>query len=104
MGVEQMYSTITKAEIFGQPERYAWNILLRVKQFEQEELLSVRNYINLPEMIRFQESATMDFLQSEFSNEIDECLEVDWEDCRKWIKDRECKYSLCIVGVNTNVS
>ncbi len=86
------------------PERYAWNILLRVQQFTEEELLHVREYISLPEMIRFQHVASMDFLQSHFSKEIDECLEVDWEYCKKWIKDRECKYSPCIEEVCTNVN
>lgn len=89
MGIEQLYSMITKAEIFGQPERYAWNILLRVQQFEQEELLAARDYISLPEMIRFQHAASMSFLRTHFAQDIDTCLEVDWEDCRKWIKDRE---------------
>ncbi len=87
-GIEYFYSMATKVEIFRQPERYAWNILLRVQQFTQEELLAVREYISLPEMIRFQHSVSMEFLRAEFSKDIDDCLEVDWEDCRKWIDHR----------------
>lgn len=103
MSIEQLYSTATKAEIFRQPERYAWNILLRVQQFSQEELLVIREYLSLPEMIRFQQVVTMNFLRTHFSKEIDDCLEVDWEDCRKWIMDRESKCSPCILEANTDV-
>ena len=89
MSIEWLYSTATKAEIFRQPERYAWNILLRVQQFTQEDLLVVREYMSLPELVRFQHAATIDFLRSHFSKEIDDCLEIDWEDCKNWIMDRE---------------
>ncbi len=45
--MEAYYSRLEKPEIFQAPHRYAWNILLRVKQFTQEELLEVREYCPL---------------------------------------------------------
>jgi hypothetical protein len=94
MGIEQLYGAATKPEIFRQPERYAWNILLRVQQFTEEELLSVRDYLSLPEMIRFQQVASMNFLRTYFSKEIDDCLDIDWEECREWIVVRDQKIEI----------
>ena len=83
-----MYETVTKTEVFQAPHSYAWNILLRRLQFTQEELLINRDYIPLPEMIRFQESVTIPFLRAHFQWDIDDCLEVDWNDCQKWAGHR----------------
>ena len=83
-----MYELVTKEELFQAPERYAWNILLREKQFTQEELLSVREYLPLPEMIRFQHAVTEEFLREHFARDIDACYEVDWYDCKRWIEER----------------
>jgi hypothetical protein len=82
---------------------YAWNILLRCKQFTQEELLEVREYCCLPEMIRYQKSVTLEFLETHFAEEIDACLEVDWEDCRLWIHKREHRPVLHTMEDNTDV-
>jgi hypothetical protein len=86
--MEAYYSRLEKDEIFQAPHRYAWNILLRAKQFTQEELLEHREYCPLVEMIRFQDSVTLEFLRTHFEADIDACLEVDWEDCRKWAGHR----------------
>ena len=80
-----MYESVKKETIFQAPQCYAWNILLREFQFTQEELLVHREYCPLPEMIRFQQSVTMSFLREHFQADIDACLEVDWDDCRKWL-------------------
>ncbi len=81
--MQEYYASLEKTVIFQAPNMYAWNILLRCKQFTQAELLQVREYLPLPEMIRFQTSATMEFLRTHFAEEIDACLEVDWEDCAR---------------------
>ena len=83
-----MYEHLTKIVIFQAPHRYAWNILLREFQFTQEELLIARDYVSLPEMIRFQHAATMEFLREHYQKDIDDCLEVDWNDCANWIAKR----------------
>lgn len=81
--MEVRYAQKTREEIFQAPERFAWNILLRVQQFTQSELLTVREYICLKTMIRYQTSATIEFLREHFRKDIDDCLEVDWNDCIK---------------------
>lgn len=83
-----MYENVTKAEVLACPHRYAWNILLREIQFTADELVANRDYISLPEMIRFQHAASMDFLRTFFAHDIDMCLEVDWNDCTTWIAAR----------------
>ncbi len=83
-----MYNTIEKEEILQAPQRYAWNIVLRHKQFTEEELLKVKEYLALPEMIRFQHAASLAFLRTHFQKEIDDCLEVDWLDVSRWIAAR----------------
>lgn len=86
-----MYERYSKTDIFQAPQRFAWNILLREKQFTEEELLEAREYLSLPEMMRFQEVATEAFLRAHFAAEIDECLEVDWNDQKRWAAERALK-------------
>lgn len=75
-----MYESIPKSQILQEPQRYAWNILVCERQFTQEELLAVKEYLDLPTMIRSQLCLTRDFLEAHFVAEIDACLEVDWDD------------------------
>jgi hypothetical protein len=69
------------------PEKYAWNLLLSQVQFTQDELLLVKDWITIREMIRYQKSLTKSFLEKYFSEEIDESLEVDWNDVDKYVKN-----------------
>jgi hypothetical protein len=68
----------SKTEYLVHPERYAWNSLLYTVQFTQAELLEVADWITMPELIRYQKSVTLDFLERHFAKAIDDCLEVDW--------------------------
>ena len=61
------------------PEKYSWRLLLSQVQFSQEELLQVRAWIVIRELIRYQKSLTKEFLEKHFAEEIDESLEVDWD-------------------------
>ena len=79
--MESYISNKTKDELLKEPHKYAWNIVLRFKQFTQEEILQVREYLPMVELIRFQQSATLDFLHTHFQKDIDDCYEVDWTDC-----------------------
>lgn len=88
-----MYEHVKKADVLREPHRYAWNILLREHQFTQDELVAHRDYIPLPEMIRFQHAVTLPFLRAFFAVDIDMCLEVDWEDCKKWVEARSSSSS-----------
>lgn len=77
-----------KINILNNPQKYPWNIVLRVIQFTQSELLSVREYCEIKDIIRFQNSANKEFLITHFSKDIDDSLEVDWNDVNKYSINR----------------
>lgn len=90
--MQEYYASLEKDILFQAPNMYAWNILLRYKQFTQKELLQVKEYLPLPEMIHFQKSVTLVFLEEHFAEEIDAYLEIDWEDCRRLIESHASSY------------
>jgi hypothetical protein len=86
---EQYYKSISMDEIYKHPEKYAWNCLLYYKQFSKDELLHFKEYIEVVELIKHQHVASVEFLRTHFTKEIDECLEVDWDDVKKYASNRE---------------
>lgn len=86
--METYITNKTKEELLESPQKYPWNIVLRFKQFTQEEILQVREYLPMVELIRFQHSITLDFLHTHFQKEIDDCYEVDWTDCLNAISSK----------------
>lgn len=83
------YENIPKMEYLLNPDKYAWNCILHYIQFTQEELLSVREVLEIREVVRYQTAATTKFLRDHFQKEIDECLEVDWDDVKIYTRDRD---------------
>ena len=73
------YNSIGKTTLMLNPEKYAWNSVLYYIQFTQEELISLREWLTMPELIRYQKSVTRAFLSLHFQKEIDDSLDVDWE-------------------------
>ena len=71
----------TKEELLNTPHKYAWNIVLRFKQFTQEEILLLRDFLPIVELIRFQHTVTIEFLHEHFQKDIDDSYDVDWNDC-----------------------
>lgn len=82
---KEYYESIGKAKLLSTPSKYAWNCVLYYIQFSQLELLSIKEWIEIPEMIKFQKSITKQFLRENFQKEIDDCLEVDWNDVNKYV-------------------
>ena len=80
------YDSLNRVDILSRPSKYAWNCLLHYIQFSQDEILSVKEWIEVRELIRFQRSVTKEFLREHFQKEIDDCLEVDWTDVDKYVK------------------
>lgn len=70
------------SELLANPANYAWNYLVYYIQFTQEQLLSVREYLDLVSMVKYQKCMTMEFLRTHFQKDIDDCLELDWDDVR----------------------
>lgn len=79
------YENINKLDILSNPSNYAWNCVLYYVQFSQEEILTVKEWIEVRELIKFQKSVTKKFLREHFQKEIDDCLEVDWTDVEKYV-------------------
>jgi hypothetical protein len=84
MSTATYYERVGKQAILANPSVYAWNCVLYFLQFTQDELLSVREWIELREMIRYQRSVTVEFLRTHFAAEIDASLEVDWADVERF--------------------
>lgn len=80
------YETINKLDILSNPSNYAWNCVLYYLQFSQEEIILVKEFIEVRELIRFQKSVTKSFLRKHFQKEIDDSLDVDWIDVDNYIK------------------
>lgn len=81
----EYYQSIDKIEILTNPRYYAWNCLLYYVQFTQDEILMMKEWIEIRELIKFQKSVTKQFLRDNFQKEIDDCLEVDWTDVDKYV-------------------
>ncbi len=81
----EYYEKISKEKILNNPSHYAWNCVLYYLQFSQDEILSVKEWIEVRELIKFQKSITKQFLRDNFQKEIDDCLEVDWNDVDKYV-------------------
>ncbi len=82
----EYYEKINKTDIFVNPSCHAWNCLLYYVQFTQEEILLMKKWIEVRELIKYQKSVTKQFLRDNFQKEIDDCLEVDWTDVDKYVK------------------
>jgi hypothetical protein len=79
------YESLDKQDIIANPSHHAWNCVLYYIQFTQDELLSLREWIEVRELIQYQRSVTREFLRTHFQKEIDDCLEVDWTDVEKYV-------------------
>jgi hypothetical protein len=67
---------------------FPWNIILRMYQFTQEELLASRDYCDIYDIVRFQEEATYDFIYEYFKADVDESDRLDWEDVKRFTLSR----------------
>lgn len=69
------------------PQNYAWNCVLCFIQFTQPEILQMKEYMDIYTLVRFQKALTREFLRANFAEEIDECLELDWNDINMYVKE-----------------
>ena len=76
-----------KQRILENPQDYPWNAVLFHVQFSQEELLQVRDYVDLYTMIRHQRCLTRSFLRQHFLKEIQASDDTDWTDVVYYVKD-----------------
>jgi hypothetical protein len=74
-----------KEDILRNPANYPWNYILRYIQFSQDEILFVKEWIEIYELVRYQTSITRQFLRKHFKKDIDNSLEIDWNDVEKYV-------------------
>ncbi len=70
----------------AEPSKYAWNCVLFYIQFTQEELLFLREWLPIREMIMYQRSLTRSFLHTYFQDVIDDSFEIGWSEAELYVK------------------
>jgi hypothetical protein len=73
-------NNVTKDTILQSPDSWPWNIVLRLHQFSRKELLAVRDYCDVWDIVRFQSAASYDFIVKYFKGEVDQSDMLDWHD------------------------
>lgn len=79
MNQEEYYKSLVKTDIFSHPHNYPWNALLYYVQFTQSELLMVKSFIDIRNMIKYQRCLTRSFVVEHFTEMIDEDDLLTWE-------------------------
>ncbi len=77
--METLIRRTSAAELLATPWAWPWNIVLRVHQFTQSEILEVRDYCDIYDIVRFQAAATYDFVEQYFTAEVDASDMLDWK-------------------------
>ena len=81
----EYYERIGKAAILAAPHKYAWNAVLYYLQYSQSELLEVKEYIDIKDIVLYQACVTREYLRQNFEKEICESLDVDWIMIEKYV-------------------
>jgi hypothetical protein len=87
MSQHAYYERIGKSAFMAEPSKYAWNCILYYIQFTQEELLFLREWLPIYELVKYQKSVTRSFLRAHFQKEIDESLELGWSDVKIYVTE-----------------
>jgi hypothetical protein len=82
---ELYYKSLSKEDLFKSPDKYAWNCVLYYIQFTQAELLSVRERIDIINMVKYQKCLTRGFVRENFSCEVDDDDLLTWEAVYKYV-------------------
>jgi hypothetical protein len=78
LSAKPYYEQIGKQELLTNPHKYSWNTALYYIQFTQDELLRIKAYLPIPELVLYQRAITRDYLRTHFAIQIDECMEISW--------------------------
>ena len=76
---EMYYKSLSKSDIFAEPQKYAWNCLLYYIQFSQSELLQAKPWIDITNMIKCQRCLTRGFVREHFHQEVDDDDILTWD-------------------------
>jgi hypothetical protein len=76
---ETYYKSLSKSDIFANPQQYPWNCLLYYIQFTQSELLQSKTMIDIKSMIKHQHCLTCRFVREHFQQEVDNDDILTWD-------------------------
>lgn len=83
----EFYERTGKAQLLANPVAYAWNCVLIYIQFTQAELLSVKNYLDIPALVKYQTCVTRAWLHEHFETDIEECHHIGWGQINFYVKE-----------------
>jgi hypothetical protein len=87
MSQHEYYEQIGKQAFMKEPSKYAWNCVLYYIQFTHEELLSLREWLPIRELVMYQRSLTRSFLHQYFQDAIDDSYEIGWSEVELYVKE-----------------
>lgn len=82
----ELYERIGKATLLANPSDYSWNCVLVYIQFTQEELLSVKAYLDIPALVKYQACVTRAWLREHFTADINDCHHIGWTEIEFYVK------------------
>lgn len=85
MEAKAYYEQIGKQELLTNPHKYSWNTILYYIQFTQDELLCVKEYLPIPELVVYQDAITRDYLRNHFAMQIEDCMEISWSSIERHV-------------------
>jgi hypothetical protein len=78
------YATLERADILASPHTFAWNCVLYYIQFTQDELLLVKDWLDISALVKYQQSASYRFLRDYFADEIDSASDISWDEIKTY--------------------
>jgi hypothetical protein len=86
---ESYYKGVGKTGIFAEPHKYAWNCVLYFHQLTPEELLQFKSYVDIQSLVKYQTCATYAFVETHFSEMVDEDDLLSWDAVKKYTQGRD---------------
>ncbi len=83
----EFYEQVGKAELLTNPASYSWNCVLMYIQFTQEELLSVKTYLDIPALVKYQKCVTRAWLREHLADDIEDDHHIGWEQINFYVKE-----------------
>ena len=86
---EVFYRSLTKETLFANPNSYGWNVFLLYHQLTRDEILKYKDHMEIKDIVRYQNAASLSFIKSNFQKEVDECWCLSWADVENYSKYRD---------------
>jgi hypothetical protein len=83
---QEYYTSLSKSDIFADPQKYPWNCLLYYVQFTQSELVQAKPWIDVKSMVRYQKCLTQKFVHDHFQQDVDDDDILTWQEVYLHVK------------------